>query len=66
MMTSLFTMAAAMASGGSIPLLARGAIMAMTGSPPWTSVAAAKASGMEELVRVSTTISTRSPFLTPM
>ena len=41
MITSAFTIAAVIGSGGSIPLFARGVIMAMTGSPPMACAAAA-------------------------
>ena len=59
-------MAAAIGSGGSIPLFARGVIMAMTGSPPTAWAAAASASAIDGLVRVSTTMTTRSPGFTAM
>jgi len=58
--------AAAIGSGGSIPLRARGAIIVTTGSPPTARVCAASDCQMEGLVRSSTTMTTVSPGLTAM
>src|SRR5436190_19659371 len=64
--TSALTIAAVIGAGGSMPLFARGVIMTTVGSAPTLWAAAASISGIEGLVRVSTTITTFSPGLVAM